>query len=333
MNIKGQSFLKLLDFTPKQIGEFIDLAAQLKAKKKGGELVDVLKGKNIAIIFEKTSTRTRCSFEVAAHDLGMGVTYLDPTGSQIGKKESIKDTARVLGRMFDGIEYRGFEQEIVEQLSEYAGVPVWNGLTNEFHPTQILADFLTLKEKFGKLEGLKFVYMGDARYNMGNSLMVGCAKMGMHFVACAPKKYWPAQELIDECQAVAKETRATLEFIEDPMVATKDANAIYTDVWVSMGEPDEVWEERINDLLPYRVTMDLINNADKDVVFMHCLPAFHDLDTKIGKQIYEKFGLTEMEVTDEVFESENSVVFDEAENRMHTIKAVMAATLGTKYFR
>ena len=331
MNIKGQSFLKLLDFTPKQIGEFIDLAAQLKAKKKGGELVDVLKGKNIAIIFEKTSTRTRCSFEVAAHDLGMGVTYLDPTGSQIGKKESIKDTARVLGRMFDGIEYRGFEQEIVEQLSEYAGVPVWNGLTNEFHPTQILADFLTLKEKFGKLEGLKFVYMGDARYNMGNSLMVGCAKMGMHFVACAPKKYWPAQELIDECQAVAKETGATLEFVEDPMVATKDANAIYTDVWVSMGEPDEVWEERINDLLPYRVTMDLINNADKDVVFMHCLPAFHDLDTKIGKQIYEKFGLTEMEVTDEVFESEHSVEFDEAENRMHTIKAVMAATLGAEF--
>ena len=320
-----------MDFTPKQIGEFIDLAAQLKAKKKGGELVDVLKGKNIAIIFEKTSTRTRCSFEVAAHDLGMGVTYLDPTGSQIGKKESIKDTARVLGRMFDGIEYRGFEQEIVEQLSEYAGVPVWNGLTNEFHPTQILADFLTLKEKFGKLEGLKFVYMGDARYNMGNSLMVGCAKMGMHFVACAPKKYWPAQELIDECQAVAKETGATLEFVEDPMVATKDANAIYTDVWVSMGEPDEVWEERINDLLPYRVTMDLINNADKDVVFMHCLPAFHDLDTKIGKQIYEKFGLTEMEVTDEVFESEHSVVFDEAENRMHTIKAVMAATLGAEF--
>ena len=331
MNIKGQSFLKLLDFTPKQIGEFIDLAAQLKAKKKGGELVDVLRGKNIAIIFEKTSTRTRCSFEVAAHDLGMGVTYLDPTGSQIGKKESIKDTARVLGRMFDGIEYRGFEQEIVEQLSEYAGVPVWNGLTNEFHPTQILADFLTLKEKFGKLEGLKFVYMGDARYNMGNSLMVGCAKMGMHFVACAPKKYWPAQELIDECQTVAKETGATLEFIEDPMVATKDANAIYTDVWVSMGEPDEVWEERINDLLPYRVTMDLINNADKDVVFMHCLPAFHDLDTKIGKQIYEKFGLTEMEVTDEVFESEHSVVFDEAENRMHTIKAVMAVTLGAEF--
>ena len=328
MNIKGQSFLKLLDFTPKQIGEFIDLAAQLKAKKKAGELVDVLKGKNIAIIFEKTSTRTRCSFEVAAHDLGMGVTYLDPTGSQIGKKESIKDTARVLGRMFDGIEYRGFEQEIVEQLSEYAGVPVWNGLTNEFHPTQILADFLTLKEKFGKLEGLKFVYMGDARYNMGNSLMVGCAKMGMHFVGCAPKKYQPNPELVAECQKIAKETGAIIEFEEDPMVATKDADAIYTDVWVSMGEPDEVWEERINDLLPYRVTMDLINNAKGSVVFMHCLPAFHDLKTKIGKQINEKFGLTEMEVTDEVFESEHSVVFDEAENRMHTIKAVMAATLG-----
>lgn len=331
MNFTGRHFLKLLDFTPEEIGALIDLAADLKAKKKAGKLVDVLRGKNIAVIFEKTSTRTRCSFEVAAHDLGMGVTYLDPTGSQIGKKESIADTARVLGRMFDGIEYRGFGQDLVEELAQYAGVPVWNGLTNEFHPTQILADFLTLKEKFGKLEGLKFVYMGDARYNMGNSLMVGCAKMGMHFVACAPKKYWPAQELIDECQAVAKETGATLEFIEDPMVATKDANAIYTDVWVSMGEPDEVWEERINDLLPYRVTMDLINNADKDVVFMHCLPAFHDLDTKIGKQIYEKFGLTEMEVTDEVFESEHSVVFDEAENRMHTIKAVMAATLGAEF--
>lgn len=331
MNFTGRHFLKLLDFTPEEIGALIDLAADLKAKKKAGKLVDVLRGKNIAVIFEKTSTRTRCSFEVAAHDLGMGVTYLDPTGSQIGKKESIADTARVLGRMFDGIEYRGFGQDLVEELAQYAGVPVWNGLTNEFHPTQILADFLTLKEKFGKLEGLKFVYMGDARYNMGNSLMVGCAKMGMHFVACAPKKYWPAKELIDECQAVAKETGAILEFIEDPMVATKDANAIYTDVWVSMGEPDEVWEERINDLLPYRVTMDLINNADKDVVFMHCLPAFHDLDTKIGKQIYEKFGLTEMEVTDEVFESEHSVVFDEAENRMHTIKAVMAATLGAEF--
>jgi ornithine carbamoyltransferase len=261
----------------------------------------------------------------------MGVTYLDPTGSQIGKKESIPDTARVLGRMFDGIEYRGFEQTIVEQLAEYAGVPVWNGLTNEFHPTQILADFLTLREKFGRLKGLKFVYMGDARYNMGNSLMVGCAKMGMHFVACAPKKYWPDEKLIEECREVAKETGAKIEFEEDPMVATKNANAIYTDVWVSMGEPDEVWEERINDLLPYRVTMDLIKNSAENVVFMHCLPAFHDLNTKIGKQIHEKFGLTEMEVTDEVFESKNSVVFDEAENRMHTIKAVMAATLGAKF--
>ena len=318
MNFTGRHFLKLLDFTPEEIGALIDLAADLKAKKKAGKLVDVLRGKNIAVIFEKTSTRTRCSFEVAAHDLGMGVTYLDPTGSQIGKKESIADTARVLGRMFDGIEYRGFGQDLVEELAQYAGVPVWNGLTNEFNPTQILADFLTLKEKFGKLEGLKFVYMGDARYNMGNSLMVGCAKMGMHFVGCAPKKYQPNPELVAECQKIAK----------DPMVATKDADAIYTDVWVSMGEPDEVWEERINDLLPYRVTMDLINNAKGSVVFMHCLPAFHDLKTKIGKQINEKFGLTEMEVTDEVFESEHSVVFDEAENRMHTIKAVMAATLG-----
>lgn len=327
----GKHFLKLLDFTPDEIEQLIDLAAELKVKKKAGQLVDVLKGKNIAVIFEKTSTRTRCSFEVAAHDLGMGVTYLDPSGSQIGKKESIADTARVLGRMFDGIEYRGFGQDIVEELAKYAGVPVWNGLTNEFHPTQILADFLTLREKFGKLQGLKFVYMGDARYNMGNSLMVGCAKMGMDFVACAPKKYWPDKELIARCEAVAKETGATLQFEEDPMIATKGANAIYTDVWVSMGEPDEVWEERINDLLPYRVTMDLLNNASDDVVFMHCLPAFHDLDTKIGKEIHEKFGLTEMEVTDEVFESENSVVFDEAENRMHTIKAVMAATLGAKF--
>lgn len=330
MDIKGKSFLKLLDFTTEEISDFIDLAADLKAKKKAGELVDVLRGKSIAIIFEKTSTRTRCSFEVAAHDLGMGVTYLDPTGSQIGKKESIADTARVLGRMFDGIEYRGFEQTIVEDLAKYAGVPVWNGLTNEFHPTQILADFLTLRERFGHLKGLKFVYMGDARYNMGNSLMVGCAKMGMHFVACAPKKYWPNQELVDECLKIAKETGAIIEFEENPMIATKDANAIYTDVWVSMGEPDEVWEERISDLLPYRVTMDLIKNSAENVVFMHCLPAFHDLNTKIGKEIYDKFGLTEMEVTDEVFESEHSVVFDEAENRMHTIKAVMAATLGAE---
>lgn len=331
MDFKGRHFLKLLDFTPEEIETLIDLAADLKAKKKNGQLVDVLRGKNIAVIFEKTSTRTRCSFEVAAHDLGMGVTYLDPTGSQIGKKESIADTARVLGRMFDGIEYRGFGQDLVEKLAKNAGVPVWNGLTNEFHPTQILADFLTLKEKFGKLQGLKFVYMGDARYNMGNSLMVGCAKLGMHFVACAPKKYFPNEELINQCREIAKETGAVIEFQEDPMVATKDANAIYTDVWVSMGEPDSVWKERIDDLLPYRVTMDLINNAKSDVVFMHCLPAFHDLNTKIGKEIHDKFGLDCMEVTDEVFESEHSIVFDEAENRMHTIKAVMAATLGAEF--
>ena len=331
MNLKGRNFLKLMDFEPEEILYMIDLAADLKAKKKQGILHDSLIGKNIALIFEKTSTRTRCSFEVAAHDLGMHVTYLDPSGSQIGKKESIPDTARVLGRMFDGIEYRGYGQDIVEELAKYAGVPVWNGLTNEFHPTQILADFLTLREKFGKLENLKFVYMGDARYNMGNSLMVGCAKMGMHFVACAPKKYWPDKELIEQCEAIAKETGATLQFEEDPLEATKGADAIYTDVWVSMGEPDEVWEERIHDLLPYRVTMKLLKNANEDVVFMHCLPAFHDLDTKIGKEINEKFGLTEMEVTDEVFESKNSVVFDEAENRMHTIKAVMAATLGAKF--
>ena len=331
MDFKGRHFLKLLDFTPEEIETLIDLAADLKAKKKNGQLVDVLRGKNIAVIFEKTSTRTRCSFEVAAHDLGMGVTYLDPTGSQIGKKESIADTARVLGRMFDGIEYRGFGQDLVEKLAKNAGVPVWNGLTNEFHPTQILADFLTLKEKFGKLQGLKFVYMGDARYNMGNSLMVGCAKLGMHFVACAPKKYFPNEDLINQCHEIAKETGAVIEFEEDPMVATKDANAIYTDVWVSMGEPDSVWKERIDDLLPYRVTMDLINNAKSDVVFMHCLPAFHDLNTKIGKEIHDKFGLDCMEVTDEVFESEHSIVFDEAENRMHTIKAVMAATLGAEF--
>lgn len=331
MDFKGRHFLKLLDFTPKEIEALIDLAADLKAKKKNGQLVDVLRGKNIAVIFEKTSTRTRCSFEVAAHDLGMGVTYLDPTGSQIGKKESIADTARVLGRMFDGIEYRGFGQDLVEKLAKNAGVPVWNGLTNEFHPTQILADFLTLKEKFGKLQGLKFVYMGDARYNMGNSLMVGCAKLGMHFVACAPKKYFPNEDLINQCHEIAKETGAVIEFEEDPMVATKDADGIYTDVWVSMGEPDSVWKERIDDLLPYRVTMDLINNAKSDVVFMHCLPAFHDLNTKIGKEIYDKFGLDCMEVTDEVFESEHSIVFNEAENRMHTIKAVMAATLGAEF--
>ncbi len=327
MNLKGKSFLRLLDFTPAEIGGLIDLAADLKAKKKAGIPHRLCEGKNIALIFEKTSTRTRCAFEVAAADLGMHPVYLDPQGSQIGKKESIADTARVLGRMFDGIEYRGFGQEIVEELAKYAGVPVWNGLTNEFHPTQILADFLTVREHFGKLDGIKLVYMGDARYNMGNSLMVGCAKMGMHFVACAPKKYFPDPALIAECEKVAAETGATLEFIEDPIAATRGADVIYTDVWVSMGEPTEVWEERIRDLTPYRVTSELMQNAGPQCRFMHCLPAFHDVKTTTGKEIYDKFGLTCMEVTDEVFESEQSIVFDEAENRMHTIKAVMAATL------
>ena len=329
MNFKNRHFLTLKDYSKEEIRYLLDLAHQLKADKKAGKIGQHLLGKNVCLIFEKTSTRTRCSFEVAALDEGGHATFL--SNSQMGKKESIEDTAKVLGRMYDGIEFRGFKQETVEALARYSGVPVWNGLTNEFHPTQILADFLTLREKFGRLKGLKFVYMGDARYNMGNSLMVGCAKMGMHFVACAPKKYWPDEKLIEECREVANETGAKIEFEEDPMVATKNANAIYTDVWVSMGEPDEVWEERINDLLPYRVTMDLIKNSAENVVFMHCLPAFHDLNTKIGKQIHEKFGLTEMEVTDEVFESKNSVVFDEAENRMHTIKAVMAATLGAKF--
>ena len=327
MNLKGKSFLKLLDFTPEEIAYLIDLAAKLKAEKKAGIPHRTCAGKNIALIFEKTSTRTRCAFEVAAADLGMHPVYLDPTGSQIGKKESIADTARVLGRMFDGIEYRGYGQELVEELAYYAGVPVWNGLTNEFHPTQILADFLTIKEHCGDLKGKKLVYMGDARYNMGNSLMVGAAKMGMHFVACAPKKYFPAKELVDECMAVAETTGATLEFIEDPIVATKNADVIYTDVWVSMGEPDSVWQERIAELTPYRVTMELMNNAGEQCRFMHCMPAFHDLKTTIGKQIYDKFGIDCMEVTDEVFESGRSIVFDEAENRMHTIKAVMAATL------
>ena len=327
MNLKGKSFLKLLDFTPEEISYLIDLAAELKAKKKTGIPHKICEGKNIALIFEKTSTRTRCAFEVAAADLGIHPVYLDSTGSQIGKKESIADTARVLGRMFDGIEYRGYGQELVEELAAYAGVPVWNGLTNEFHPTQILADFLTIKEHFGDLAGKKLVYMGDARYNMGNSLMVGAAKMGMHFVACAPKKYFPAKELIDECMAIAKATGATLEFIEDPIVASKGADVIYTDVWVSMGEPDSVWQERIEELTPYRVTMALMENAGEQCKFMHCLPAFHDLKTAIGKQIYDKFGIDCMEVSDEVFESERSIVFDEAENRMHTIKAVMAATL------
>ncbi len=327
MNLKGKHFLKLLDFTPAEIEGLIDLAAELKAKKKAGIPHRLCEGKNIALIFEKTSTRTRCAFEVAAADLGMHPVYLDPNGSQIGKKESIPDTARVLGRMFDGIEYRGFGQEIVEELAAYAGVPVWNGLTNEFHPTQILADFLTVKEHFGSLAGKKLVYMGDARYNMGNSLMVGCAKMGMHFVACAPKKYFPDQALVDECLAVAAETGAVLEFIEDPIVATKGADVIYTDVWVSMGEPAEVWAERIRELSPYRVTKELMENAGAQCRFMHCLPAFHDLGTVVGREIHEKFGIDCMEVTHEVIEGPASIVFDEAENRMHTIKAVMAATL------
>jgi ornithine carbamoyltransferase len=325
--LKNKHFLKLLDYTPAEIEYLIDLAADLKAKKKAGIPHRLCEGKSVALIFEKTSTRTRCAFEVAAADLGMHPTYLDPTGSQLGKKESIADTARVLGRMYDGIEYRGYGQEIVEELAAYAGVPVWNGLTNEFHPTQILADFLTIREHFGSLKGRKFVYMGDARYNMGNSLMVGCAKMGMHFVACAPEKYFPNAELVAQCQAIAAETGATLEFISDVATAVKGADVIYTDVWVSMGEPDEVWKERIEDLLPYQVNKAAMDMAGEQCRFMHCLPAFHDLKTTIGKQIYEKFGLTAMEVTDEVFESEQSIVFDEAENRMHTIKAVMAATL------
>ena len=324
---QNRSFLKLLDFTPEEIKELLDLAAEFKVSKKAGLSHRLCQGKSIALVFEKTSTRTRCAFEVAAADLGMHPVYLDPKSSQMGKKESIADTARVLGRMFDGIEYRGYGQEIVEQLAKYAGVPVWNGLTNEFHPTQILADFLTIQEYFGSLEGKKLVYMGDARYNMGNSLMVGCAKMGMHFVACAPEKYFPAPELIAQCQQIAAQTGAVLEFITEPAEAVKDAHVIYTDVWVSMGEPDEVWKERIEELSAYRVTMELMQLAGSQCRFMHCLPAFHDLNTTIGQEIYEKFGITSMEVTDEVFESEQSIVFDEAENRMHTIKAVMAATL------
>ena len=327
MDLKGKNFLKLLDLTSEEIGGLLDLAADFKAKKKAGIPHRVCEGKNIVLLFEKDSTRTRCAFEVAGHDLGMGVTYLGPTGSQMGKKESIADTARVLGRMYDGIEYRGFGQTIVEDLAKHAGVPVWNGLTNEFHPTQILADFLTIREHCGDLKGKKLVYCGDARYNMGNSLMVGCAKMGMHFVACAPEEYFPDKALIAQCQAVAAETGAVLEFITDPMEATKGADVIYTDVWVSMGEPDSIWAERIKALLPYQVNKAMLENAGSQCKFMHCLPAFHDLNTVIGKQIHEKFGITAMEVTDEVFESEASIVFDEAENRMHTIKAVMAATL------
>ncbi|MCI7107645.1 MAG: ornithine carbamoyltransferase [Lachnospiraceae bacterium] len=327
MSLKGRNFLKMMDFTPEEITHLIDLSAELKEKKRQGIHHDSLMGKNIALIFEKTSTRTRCSFEVAAHDLGMHVTYLDPSGSQIGKKESIPDTARVLGRMFDGIEYRGYGQEIVEELAKYAGVPVWNGLTNEAHPTQMIADMLTIREHLGTIKGVKFVYMGDARYNMGNSLMVTCAKLGMHFVACTNPKYYPDKKLVDYCADVASQTGATITLTDNVAEATKDADVIYTDVWVSMGEPEEVWAERINDLKPYQVNAKAFENAKPTAIFMHCLPAFHDLKTTIGQQVYEKFGLSELEVTDEVFESERSVVFDEAENRMHSIKAIMKATL------
>ncbi len=330
MDLKGRHFLTLKDFTKEEIEYLVDLSAELKRKKKQGISVDTLKGKNVALIFEKTSTRTRSSFEVAAHDLGMGSTYLDPKSSQIGKKESIKDTARVLGRVYDGIEYRGFGQEKIEELAKYAGVPVWNGLTNEYHPTQMLADLLTIREHLGRVEGVKLVYMGDARYNMGNSLMILCAKMGMHFVACAPKKYFPNDALVEECKGFAEKSGGTITLTEDVMEGTKGADVIYTDVWVSMGEPEEVWEERIKELTPYKVTMDVMRNAGEQAIFLHCLPAFHDLQTDIGREMNEKFGIEDMEVTDEVFESEQSVVFDEAENRMHTIKAVMAATLGAE---
>ena len=328
VNLKGRNFLTLKDFTPEEIVYLIDLAADFKKKKKAGVLTEHFRGKNVALIFEKTSTRTRCAFEVAAHDLGMGSTYLEPTGSQIGKKESIADTARVLGRMFDGIEYRGFEQSIVEELAANAGVPVWNGLTNEYHPTQMLADMLTIREQLGRLKGVKLVYMGDARYNMGNSLMIACSKLGMHFVACTTKEYFPDAELVAQCEEYAKESGATITLTENVEEGTKNADVVYTDVWVSMGEPAEVWEKRIKDLSPYKVTKQVMENAGQQAIFLHCLPAFHDLKTKIGKEMGERYNLTELEVTDEVFESEQSKVFDEAENRMHTIKAVMAATLG-----
>ncbi len=327
MNLQGRHFLKLLDFTPEEIIYLVDLAADLKAKKKKGILTRDYEGQNVALVFEKTSTRTRCSFEVAAHDLGMGSTYLDPSASQFGTKESIADSARVLGSMYDGIEYRGYGQEIVEELAKYAGVPVWNGLTNEFHPTQMLADLLTIKEHFGYIKGIKLTYMGDARYNMGNSLMVTCAKMGMHFTACASKNFFPDEELVKTCQKIAEENGGSIRLTEDAMEGTKDVDVVYTDVWVSMGEPLEVWETRIRELSPYQVNKAIMDNAGENAVFMHCLPAYHDLKTKVGKEMGEKFGFTELEVTDEVFQSEKSIVFQEAENRMHTIKAVMAATL------
>jgi ornithine carbamoyltransferase len=328
VNLRERNFLKLLDFTPQEIRYLLDLSKELKTLKRTGILHDKLKGKNIVLLFEKTSTRTRCAFEVAGRDLGLGVTYLDSAGSQMGKKESIADTARVLGRMYDGIEYRGFGQEIVEELAKYAGVPVWNGLTDEFHPTQMIADLLTIEEKFGRLKGLNFVYMGDARNNMGNSLMVACAKMGINFTACAPKELFPAEELVETCKIITEESGATITLTEEVKSGTKNADIIYTDVWVSMGEPDEVWESRLKLLLPYQVNKGVMDNANKDAIFMHCLPAYHDLETKVGKEVGEKFGLTALEVTDEVFEGKQSVVFDEAENRLHSIKAVILATIG-----
>lgn len=328
MNLKGRHFLTLKDYSPEEIEYLLDLSAELKEKKKKGIPVDIHRGKNVALIFEKTSTRTRCSFEVAAHDLGMGTTYLDPSGSQIGKKESIADTARVLGRMYEGIEYRGFGQEIVEELAKHAGVPVWNGLTNEYHPTQMLADLLTIREHFGKLKGIRLVYMGDARYNMGNSLMIACSKMGLDFTACAPKKYFPNEDLVRQCREYAAESGSTVTLTEDVTEGTRGADVVYTDVWVSMGEPDQVWEERIRELTPYKVTKQVMDNAGAQAIFLHCLPSFHDLKTKIGKEMGQRFDIKDMEVTDQVFESGQSKVFDEAENRMHTIKAVMAATLG-----
>lgn len=329
VNLRGRSFLKLLDFSPAEIRYLIDLSKNLKDLKRAGIAHDTLRGKNIVLLFEKTSTRTRCSFEVAAYDLGMGVTFLDAGSSQMGKKESIADTARVLGRMYDGIEYRGFSQEIVADLARYAGVPVWNGLTDEFHPTQMIADLLTIEEKLGRLKGVNFVYMGDARNNMGNSLMVACAKMGLNFTACAPKELFPAEDLVEICKEIAKTSGSTITLTEDVPMGTKNADVIYTDVWVSMGEPDEVWDSRLKLLKPYQVNKAVMDNANPEAIFMHCLPAFHDLKTEVGKKVGERFNITEIEVTDEVFESKQSVVFDEAENRMHTIKAIILATIGS----
>ena len=327
VNIRGRSFLTLLDYTPQEIRYLLDMAKEFKNMKRCGVPHRYLEGKNIVLLFEKTSTRTRCAFEVAGHDLDLGVTYLDPGSSQMGKKESIPDTARVLGRMYDGIEYRGFSQKLVEELAAYSGVPVWNGLTDQFHPTQMLADLLTMEEKFGCLKGLNFTYMGDARNNMGNSLLVACAKMGLHFTACAPKELFPAPELVEKAEKIAEASGSTIRLTEDPEEGAADADVIYTDIWVSMGEPDEVWEKRIGLLKPYQVNSTLMKKAKPSAVFIHCLPSFHDTRTTIGTDIAERFGLPEMEVTDEVFESGQSVVFDEAENRMHTIKAVIYATL------